>query len=73
MAESVGPMTFVNSVTLRISGISLTRGPGGDCTVSIQVGGRWVAVIEDNGDLISHIVEPLGILSALDDPSAQRR
>jgi hypothetical protein len=67
-------MAFVKSVTLQISGISLTRGPSGDCTVSIQVkDGRWIAVLEDNGDLISHIVEPLGILRALDDPSAQRR
>jgi hypothetical protein len=62
-----------NSVTLRISGISLTRGPSGDCTVSVEVGGRWIAVIEDNGEIISHIVEPLGILRALEDPAAERR
>jgi hypothetical protein len=44
--------------------ISLTR-IGIDCVVAIEVDGRWVPVIRDNGDVISHIVEPLGVERAI--------
>lgn len=44
--------------------ISLTR-IGIDCVVSIEIDGQWVPVIIDNGDTISHIVEPSGIDQAL--------
>lgn len=41
--------------------IHLTRSSGGTTTVAIDVGGRWVNVITEHGEIISHIVEPLGI------------
>lgn len=44
--------------------ISLTR-IGIDCVVSIEINGEWVPVIVDNGDFISHIVEPSGVESAI--------
>lgn len=44
--------------------ISLTR-IGIDCVVSIEINGEWVPVIIDNGEFISHIVEPSGIESAI--------
>lgn len=52
--------------------ISLTR-IGIDCVVSIEVNGAWVPVIVDNGDVISHIVEPLGVQRAIDSPRRGRQ
>jgi hypothetical protein len=46
--------------------IHLTRSSGGTTTVAIDVGGRWVNVITEHGDIISHIVEPLGIRRAIE-------
>lgn len=46
--------------------VMLTRlSCSGMCEVSIEVQGKWIPVIRDNGDTISHIVEPLGIRSAI--------
>lgn len=39
----------------------------GKCEVSIEVGGKWVKVIEDSGSVISHIVEKSGIEKAIDE------
>ncbi len=50
--------------TKLIHAISLTR-IGIDCVVSIEIDGQWVPVIVDNGDTISHIIEPSGIESAI--------
>lgn len=44
--------------------ISLTK-IGYDSIVSIEINGEWVPVIENGGDIISHIVEPLGIKEAI--------
>ena len=52
--------------------ISLTR-IGHTCVVAIEVDGDWVPVIVDNGDTISHIVEPLGIQGAIDKPRRGRQ
>ncbi len=41
--------------------IHLTRSSGGTTSVAVDVGGRWVNVITEHDDIISHIVEPLGI------------
>ena len=48
----------------KLPAISLTR-IGIDCVVDIEIDGQWVPVIHDNGDFISHIVEPTGIESAI--------
>lgn len=45
--------------------IRLTRDPRGMCEVWLCFDGREVPVIRDNGDLISHYVEPLGIDHAI--------
>jgi hypothetical protein len=50
--------------------IMLARNPKtGLCVVSVEIvageGRKWVSVIEDGGDLISHIVEPLGVELAI--------
>lgn len=42
------------------------RTEGDSKVVLIQVEGRWVEVIRDNGTNISHIAEPSGIASAID-------
>ena len=52
--------------------ISLTR-IGIDCVVSIEIDGEWVPVIRDNGDVISHIVEPSGIERAINKPDRGRQ
>jgi len=54
-----------NWIDLRLQGIRLTRSPSGECAVAFEVGGRWVGVIRDRGEVISHIVEPGGIAAAL--------
>ena len=59
------PAASIPGVALLLQGIRLTRGPSGECVVSIEVGRRWVDVIRDRGDVISHIVEPAGIWTAL--------
>lgn len=41
--------------------IHLTRSSGGTTIVAVDVGGRWVNVITEHGEIISHIIEPLGI------------
>lgn len=41
----------------------------GELTVSVEVGNRWIPVIHEcyiEGGMISHIVEPLGIETALE-------
>lgn len=45
----------------RCPALHLTRSSGGTTTVAIDVDGRWVNVITEHGDIISHIVESLGI------------
>lgn len=48
-----------------ITGVSLVR-EGDDAVVSVEVNGRWVAVIVEGCDgLFSHIVEPAGIKRAV--------
>jgi hypothetical protein len=46
--------------------VQLTRDTVGMCVVSLEIGGKWVPVIKDNGDIIGHIVEPLGIRLAIE-------
>jgi hypothetical protein len=46
--------------------VNLTRDTRGMCVVSLRVGGRWVPVIRDNGDVISHFCEPGGIAAAVE-------
>lgn len=46
--------------------VQLTRNTMGMCVVSLEIGGKWVPVIKDNGDIIGHIVEPLGIRLAIE-------
>ena len=45
--------------------IHLTRGADGKCEVAVEIKGArrrgWLTVISDSGEIISHIVEPLGI------------
>ena len=47
-----------------IHAIFLTK-IGMNCVVAIEREGEWIPVIHDNQDTISHIVEPLGIKSAI--------
>jgi hypothetical protein len=55
----------VPRIAVSLEGIRLTRSPSGECVVSIELHGTWVDVIRDRGDVISHIVEPAGIESAI--------
>lgn len=45
--------------------IRLTRDTRGMCVVWLCFDGKEVPVIRDNGDIISHYVEPLGIATAV--------
>ena len=47
-----------------IPAIRLTK-IGMKCVVAIEIEREWIPVIHDNQDTISHIVEPLGIKSAI--------
>ena len=52
----------LNVANLNITGVRLVRlSQSGDCVVSLEIDGRWVDVIRDNAETISHIVEPSGI------------
>jgi hypothetical protein len=46
--------------------VNLTRDTRGMCVVSLRIEGRWVPVIRDNGDVISHFCEPSGIAAAVE-------
>jgi hypothetical protein len=59
--------TFMGEPVLpnRWAAVRLERDVRGMCVVSLRVGGRWVPVIRDNGDVISHVCEPSGIAAAV--------
>jgi hypothetical protein len=48
-----------------LRGIHLVRNPDGKTEVAIEVGDKWVTVISEAGDIISHIVEHGGIDAAI--------
>lgn len=54
-----------------VSGIWL-RSRGTDIEVLVEREGQWYVVIEEYGNSISHIVEPLGILKGKPDPVCER-
>lgn len=63
-----GITALVNAAIKRAAhpAVMLTRISGtGMCEVSLEIDGKWIVVIRDNGDLISHIVEPSGIEMAI--------
>ncbi len=45
--------------------IHLEKLPSGMCIVSVEHNGKFIPVIRDNGDVISHYVEPSGIVAAI--------
>lgn len=57
----------IDAADKRMPGVAirLTRDTRGMCVVWLCFDGKEVPVIQDNGDVISHYVEPLGIESAI--------
>lgn len=51
-----------------ISGLWLRRFGAGDIQVLIERDGQWYLAINEYGETISHICEPLGMLNAPRDP-----
>jgi hypothetical protein len=59
--------TFMGEPVLptRWAAVQLQRDTQGMCIVSLRVGGKWVPVIRDSGDVISHFCEPSGVAAAV--------
>ncbi len=59
--------TFMGEPVLpnRWAAVQLERDTKGQCKVSLNVGGKWVLVLVDSGDVISHVCHPSGIAKAV--------
>jgi Lar family restriction alleviation protein len=53
--------------------VKLTRDDEGMCEVSLEIDGQWIPVIRDNGEFISHIVEPQGVSIAIQRSKLNKR